>query len=301
MGQAFADNGCFDNLYKKNGATSWDLSDFTNVTGIGSKLTPHTTATRPISPTTGYTGFNSTIGNLETWNGASWVPSSNLQVWTSATRPASPTVGLQGYNVSVGYTEVWNGSAWVTASGYDPTAAPPSVSEGDTVYQGSPLTDANGNLLRWNGVQYVYTTGQTLQRILWETDGTDVVAPAGFVANAGLNNAFIPKSSTSTIRFQGYLVGALPGSGTATPFGPGLNWETRSTLVVNGSTVDTCTLQYDAAGGEDLQNARWSQTLFALINSWGAGVSRVVKMENYNEGDCDARFFRRFILAEEVS
>lgn len=32
-----------------------------------------TTAGRPASPTPGQTGFNSTLGQLETWNGAYWM------------------------------------------------------------------------------------------------------------------------------------------------------------------------------------------------------------------------------------
>jgi hypothetical protein len=42
-----------------------------------------TTAGRPASPATGQTGFNSTLGILETYNGTTWV-NSNLPVPTSA-------------------------------------------------------------------------------------------------------------------------------------------------------------------------------------------------------------------------
>ena len=34
---------------------------------------PWTTSTRPSSPSTGTTGYNSTIGSYETWNGTAWV------------------------------------------------------------------------------------------------------------------------------------------------------------------------------------------------------------------------------------
>lgn len=32
-----------------------------------------TTGTRPASPTAGQTGYNSTLGQLETWNGTYWI------------------------------------------------------------------------------------------------------------------------------------------------------------------------------------------------------------------------------------
>lgn len=36
---------------------------------------PWTTASRPITPTTGQTGYNSTLNKNETWNGSNWVAS----------------------------------------------------------------------------------------------------------------------------------------------------------------------------------------------------------------------------------
>jgi hypothetical protein len=39
-----------------------------------------------------------------------------LPSWTTAGRPASPTTGLTGYNTTLNIREVWNGSAWTADS-----------------------------------------------------------------------------------------------------------------------------------------------------------------------------------------
>jgi hypothetical protein len=39
-----------------------------------------------------------------------------LPTWTTAGRPASPTTGLTGYNTTLNIREVWNGSAWTADS-----------------------------------------------------------------------------------------------------------------------------------------------------------------------------------------
>jgi hypothetical protein len=77
-----------------------------------------TSATRPVTPSTGTFGFNLTILALETWNGSAWVPA-GLGYWTTATRPASPSTGLAGYNSDLGALEYWNGSAWTAPSSVD--------------------------------------------------------------------------------------------------------------------------------------------------------------------------------------
>jgi len=42
---------------------------------VGSVGGPWTTAGRPTSPATGQSGYNSTLGKVETWNGSAWVSS----------------------------------------------------------------------------------------------------------------------------------------------------------------------------------------------------------------------------------
>jgi len=37
--------------------------------------------------------------------------------WTTAGRPSSPTASQTGYNTTIGILEFWNGTAWVPAAG----------------------------------------------------------------------------------------------------------------------------------------------------------------------------------------
>lgn len=41
----------------------------------------------------------------------------NLPSWTTGTRPGSPTAGMTGYNSTTGYSETYNGTTWVSAGG----------------------------------------------------------------------------------------------------------------------------------------------------------------------------------------
>jgi hypothetical protein len=77
-----------------------------------------TSATRPVTPSTGTFGFNLTIVALETWSGSAWRPA-GLGYWTTATRPASPSTGLAGYNSDLFALEYWNGSAWTAPASID--------------------------------------------------------------------------------------------------------------------------------------------------------------------------------------
>lgn len=43
---------------------------------------------------------------MRAWNGLSGGP------WTTATRPASPASGLTGFNTNLGLNETWNGTTW---------------------------------------------------------------------------------------------------------------------------------------------------------------------------------------------
>lgn len=40
-----------------------------------------------------------------------------LPSWTTGTRPGTPTAGMTGYNSTIGFTETYNGSVWVAAGG----------------------------------------------------------------------------------------------------------------------------------------------------------------------------------------
>jgi hypothetical protein len=77
-----------------------------------------TSATRPVTPSTGTFGYNLTALVLESYNGSAWVPA-GLGYWSTAGRPASPLNGEAGYNTDLLSLEYWNGSAWTAPSGTD--------------------------------------------------------------------------------------------------------------------------------------------------------------------------------------
>jgi len=98
------------------------MTNAVNLSALGSNggtsVSTWTTGTRPASPITGQTGFNTTLGSLESYNGSAWVSGGGLNLQavqttgftavagnsypcntTSAaftvTLPASPTAGNQ--------------------------------------------------------------------------------------------------------------------------------------------------------------------------------------------------------------
>jgi hypothetical protein len=77
-----------------------------------------TSATRPVTPSTGTFGYNLTNLVLESYNGSAWVPA-GLGYWSTAGRPATPLNGEAGYNTDLLSLEYWNGTAWTAPSGTD--------------------------------------------------------------------------------------------------------------------------------------------------------------------------------------
>ena len=70
-----------------------------------------TTATRPTSPATGQTGYNTTLNAYETYNGTGWTVTAS---WTTANRPVTPSAGYSGYNTTLLAFEFYNGTSWVS-------------------------------------------------------------------------------------------------------------------------------------------------------------------------------------------
>lgn len=67
-----------------------------------------TTATRPATPSTGQTGFNTTLGVLETYNGVLWSPDSPI-ILNGKTLTASYTIPSNYGALSVGPVTLANG------------------------------------------------------------------------------------------------------------------------------------------------------------------------------------------------
>jgi len=81
------------NLVGTSGSATIDAA--TGIDGFSIVFLSWTTGTRPGSPSTGQTGFNTTTGFLETWSGSAWVAgggASYLAVYTHAESTVDVTV-----------------------------------------------------------------------------------------------------------------------------------------------------------------------------------------------------------------
>jgi hypothetical protein len=58
---------------------------------------------------------------------AASVASSTLPVWTTATRPASPAQGQQGYNTTLAQVDIWDGTYWSSITVTQPVVPTYSV------------------------------------------------------------------------------------------------------------------------------------------------------------------------------
>ena len=177
-----------------------------------------TTASRPSSPATGQTGFNTTTGQMETYNGSAWVIS-----------PSATTQGSSGQYLQSNGT----GSApsWATFSA------------------------STGNLIR--APQFLisgtsYTTPATCTAIyveLWGAGGggggarTNASSTATAIGGAGGGGAYLAKYlsvSSSTAYTIAIGAGGTAGSGPATTTAGGTGGTTS--IIVSATT-------YSATGG----------------------------------------------------
>lgn len=121
--------------------------------------------------------------------------------WTTATRPASPTIGLSGFNSTLGADETWDGTTWVqdvpsvlsvvaTTSGtvFDVTGIPAWVKRFDVVFNGVSLAGTDSIIVQIGNSGGVVTAGYLSTS--GGTDGTGVAtigSTGGFILY--MNNA----------------------------------------------------------------------------------------------------------------
>lgn len=67
----------------------------------------------PVSPNTGTFYYNTTMGDLQVYDGSDYYNLGRLTHFTTAGRPASPRAGTMIWNTTDTKAQVWTGSAWV--------------------------------------------------------------------------------------------------------------------------------------------------------------------------------------------
>lgn len=113
-------NNLNNNKVEQTGATS------------SAELPSGTTAQRDGSPSAGYFRYNSTLSNVEYYNGSSWLSpsvaslavsktsstgSAEMPTGTTAQRDGSPTTGFLRFNSTTTSFEGYNGSEWGSIGG----------------------------------------------------------------------------------------------------------------------------------------------------------------------------------------
>ena len=75
------------------------MTNAVNLSALGSNggtsVSTWTTGTRPASPITGQTGFNTTLGSLESYNGSAWVSGGGLNTQAVQTTGFTAVAGGQ--------------------------------------------------------------------------------------------------------------------------------------------------------------------------------------------------------------
>ena len=216
----------------KLGLTKPDFVDVVDISELNTNadeidaavgFTVCTNATRPASPYTGQSIFETDTGDSFIWDGSAWQPGGGGgSIEISATAPSSPAAGdlwwdSDNGNLYIYYTDV-DSSQWVAANGpqvFVGTAAPAG-------YQGQMWFDSStgkmyvyyddGSSAQWVSAIGGSLAGSILQVV--STTKTDTftasVSPGGTSADVtGLVATITPRSATSKILVTISLTGSV--------------------------------------------------------------------------------------------
>lgn len=184
---------------------------------------PWTTSTRPGSPVTGLTGFNTTLGAYETWNGSAWTQVVASGSQQTITAPWTFNVGPILLPGSTPGTPV-NGQMWLTPSGlyYESqgvTIGPLGSNNGASALTATTVT-ANAQL----GV--LPASGYVLFALFHETAGHNV--SVGIGTSSGTTNVLppqaVPANGTLTVAITGFSLGWFSASAPQTLFLSSASW-----------------------------------------------------------------------------
>lgn len=220
---------------------------FNEKTGIVNA--PWPTIDRPPDPNLGQMGFNTTIDNLETWNGVKWASQDNSNIGSGTVSRVTGNGSISGISLSGNVTSSGN----LTLSGLlDLTIAPAigsnvpnigifsSVSSSNGLGVISGLVDFTGST--GNAGQVLRSTGLTTQWI--KAPWIELSSPPRIGNTTPNTGAFTNLSVTGTIKDVFNSPGGYGQFLTST--GNGIRWKTSAGNV--GPTGPENSIQYNAFG-----------------------------------------------------
>lgn len=256
------------------------------VTGITNVV--WTTAGRPSTPTVGQMGYNTTLSQLEVWNGTGWISASGSNIGATVTRVTGNGI-VSGISLTGNVTTAGN----LTLSGNLNLSSPPAIgtstpnigvftnlSTTGNLVVNSVLTDKNG--LPGNLGQILTSTGNGVQ---WQTPPANI----NLASPPPIGNAVPNTGSFTTLSVTSALTDSTGNVGTSGQFlistGSGTQWITANVQMssvgnVGNSNVvpggPNLAVQYNSSGtfaGDS--NLIWDPSNIALTIS-GTNSSIVV-------------------------
>lgn len=266
------------NLVGTSGNATIDAD--TGISGFTIDFDVWTTATRPASPSTGDTGFNSDLNCLETYNGSAWVSQLPSQtgnngkyLTTNGTSPSWATVagGPEWQAVQTGNFNATAGNAYPinTTSSAITVTLPASPTAGQQIiladYAGTWAT--NNVTVNPNGNK---VTGQTGNGTLSTDNATCslvyIDSTRGWIVYSNISPSY-------NYSIQYLLIAGGGGGGRGVAGGGGAGGYKTNTLTVSAGSSLTITVGGGGAGSTNTSSngTSGSDSVFSSVTSTGGG------------------------------
>jgi len=202
-----------------------------NTFAVGSISGPWTTSTRPSSPSTGTTGYNSTIGSYETWNGTAWVGTvANLTApgpigSVTPNTVASTSLSASGAVSGAGFTNLFAAPPAIgsgtpnTLNGLvTATSSPDARALTDRAAQTINVLDmgANGDLVSF--ADGVYTAGNAAFSSASTTFSAVDIGKPIYISGAGTNGVTLATTVATFVSTHAITLAANPSASSTASF-----------------------------------------------------------------------------------